>query len=379
MSCFDALVIGGGVVGMSTAYHLVRLGAKTMLIDRRDEGRATDAGAGILAADTYGGDSEDWFNLGIEASAYYPQLIAELEREQDGETGYSRCGKLTLAVSPEEIEPFEQSKRRIFARQQRRAFPASKDLYEISPGDARRLFPPLARVHRALYYDKAARVDGRLLSDALLRAARQGGLHVKRASVDQLLLSGNSVGGVVANGKTFAAAHVAIAGGAWSPSLGAPLGVQIPVAPQRGQIIHLNLPDLDTAAWPIVNAFREHYMVPWPDHRLVVGATRESGVEFKAHTTVAGVREVLDEALRVAPGLEGARMGEIRVGLRPATPDQLPVLGPVPGWKNIFLATGHGASGLQLGPFSGKIIAEIMLDLAPPGKIAAFNIARFIN
>ena len=67
MSCFDALVIGGGVVGMSTAYHLVRLGAKTMLIDRRDEGRATDAGAGILAADTYGGDSEDWFNLGIEA------------------------------------------------------------------------------------------------------------------------------------------------------------------------------------------------------------------------------------------------------------------------------------------------------------------------
>ena len=379
MSSFDALVIGGGVVGMSTAYHLVRLGAKTLLIDRRDAGRATDAGAGILSADTYGGNSEDWFNLGVEASAYYPYLIEELEKEQDGETGYSRCGKLTVAVSTEEIEPFEQSKERIFARQQRRGLPASKDLYELSPDDARRLFPPLAPVHRALYYDNAARVDGRLLTDALLRAATQRGLQVERASVDHLLLNGNAVGGVMVNAETFTAAHVAIAGGAWSPAFGDPLGVQIPVEPQRGQIIHLDVPDLDTADWPIVNAFHDHYMVPWSDHRVVVGATRESGVDFNAHATAAGVSEILDEALRVAPGLGLARIGEIRVGLRPSTPDLLPVLGAIPRWENIFLATGHGASGLQLGPFSGKIIAEMMLDISPQIDIAAFNIARFIN
>ena len=379
MSSFDALVIGGGVVGMSTAYHLVRLGAKTLLIDRWDAGRATDAGAGILSADTYGGNSENWFNLGVEASAYYPYLIEELEKEQDGETGYSRCGKLTVAVSTEEIESFEQSKERIFARQQRRGLPASKDLYELSPDDARRLFPPLTQVHRALYYAKAARVDGRLLTDTLLRAATQRGLQVERGSVNQLLLSGNAVRGVVVNGETFTAAHVAIAGGAWSPALGSPLGVQIPVEPQRGQIIHLDVPDLDTVDWPIVNAFRDHYMVPWSDHRVVVGATRESGVDFKAHTTAAGVSEILAEALRVAPGLGMARIGEIRVGLRPSTPDLLPVLGAVPGWENIFLATGHGASGLQLGPFSGKIIAEMMLDLSPQNEIAAFNITRFTN
>jgi D-amino-acid dehydrogenase len=379
MSSYDAMVVGGGVVGMSTAYHLVCDGARTLLIDRQDVGRATDAGAGILSADTYGGDSEAWFNFGVEASAYYPHLIERLQSEQDGETGYSRCGKLTVAVSADEIGPFEQTRDRIFARQQRRGLPANEDLYELSPGEARRLFPPLAQVHRALYYRKAARVDGRLLTGALQRAAEQRGLTVERASVDQLLLSGNAVAGVIANGKTFEADRVAIAGGAWSRALGDLLDVQIPVEPQRGQIIHLDLPGMDTANWPIVNAFRDHYLVPWSDNRVVAGATRESGAGFNAHTTAAGVHETLSEALRVAPGLGPAQIREIRIGLRPSSADLLPVLGAVPHWENIFLATGHGASGLQLGPFSGKIIAELMLDRLPQTDITAFHITRFAN
>lgn len=381
MSKYDAIVVGGGVVGMSTAYHLVCQGAKTLLLDRRDTGRATDAGAGILAADTYSGDSEDWFHLGIAASAYYPHLIEQLQSEQNGnnETGYALCGKLTVAVSAAEIEPFEQSRDRIFARQQRRGLPAHEDLYELSPDEARKLFPPLAQVHRALYYRKAARVDGRLLANALQRAAEQRGLTVEQLSVDQLLLSGNAVAGVMANGQTFEANRVAIAGGAWSQAFGEVLGVQIPVEPQRGQIIHLDLPDINTANWPIVNAFRDHYMVPWSNHRVVAGATRESGAGFNVHTTAAGVHETLGEALRVAPGLGQAQIREIRIGLRPVSADLLPVLGAVPHWENIYLATGHGASGLQLGPFSGKIIAELMLDQSPQIDITAFHIARFAN
>ena len=379
MSQYDAIVVGGGVVGMSTAYHLVCSGAKTLLIDRRDAGRATDAGAGILSVDTYGGDSEDWFHLGIAASAYYPDLIKQLETAQNGDidTGYAVCGKLTVAISADEVEPYEQSKDRVLARQQRRGVPAAADLYELSSDEARKLFPPLAPVHRALYYRNAARVDGRLLTNTLQVAAQQRGLEVEQTGVDRLLLSGNAVTGVLANGQTHEAKRVAIAGGAWSQAFGATLGVQIPVAPQRGQIIHLDLPDADTANWPIATAFRDHYMVPWADNRVVAGATRESGAGFNAHTTAAGVREVLDEALRVAPGLGPAQIREVRVGLRPVAADLLPVLGPVPPWENIYLATGHGASGLQLGPFSGKIVAELMLDLPPQIDITAFHIARF--
>ena len=130
--------------------------------------------------------------------------------------------------------------------------------------------------------------------------------------------------GVVANGKTFNAGGVVIAGGAWSGVFGEQLGIQIPVEPQRGQIIHLHLPNVDTSNWPIISASRGYYMLAWPGGRVVVGGTRETGSGFKPHTSVAGVHEVLSEALRIAPGLAQAEITEIRVGLRPRAAGSAP-------------------------------------------------------
>ncbi|HEU5016076.1 MAG TPA: FAD-dependent oxidoreductase, partial [Roseiflexaceae bacterium] len=132
-----------------------------------------------------------------------------------------------------------------------------------------------------------------------------------------------------------------------------------------------------TSTWPVITPYHGHYMVAWPDSRVVVGATRETGSGFAPFTSVAGIHEVLSEALRVAPGLRDARLREVRVGLRPATPDGLPVLGHVPGRRNIVLATGHGPTGLQLGPFSGKIAADLMRGRAPEIDISAFDVTRF--
>jgi D-amino-acid dehydrogenase len=117
--------------------------------------------------------------------------------------------------------------------------------------------------------------------------------------------------------------------------------------------------------------------VPWADGRLAVGATRETGSGFAAHPTAAGLIEVLTKALRVAPGLAGAEIREIRVGLRPATRDGLPILGPVPGIPNLLLATGHGSIGLQLGPYSGKVVAGMIAGGAAETEIAPFSLARF--
>ena len=129
--------------------------------------------------------------------------------------------------------------------------------------------------------------------------------------------------------------------------------------------------------WPMVSAFHHHYLVAWPDSRVAAGATRETGSGFAPHTTSAGVREVLDEALRVAPGLAGAEIREIRVGLRPLTSDTLPVLGPVPGVSGVFLVTGHGPTGLTLGPYSAKLVAGQMLGKPPASDLSPFSIARF--
>jgi D-amino-acid dehydrogenase len=374
---FDAAVIGGGLLGTATAYHLVTAGARTLLVDRADAGRATDAGAGILSPETNSRDPDAWFRLAAEAADYYPALIEGLRDEQAGDTGYARCGKLVVAVSDDEIEPFARARRIMLERQQRRGLPKPGDLHEISAEEARELFPPLARVHGAIYSRTAARVDGRLLNRAIRAAAEARGLLIRDGSVERLVREGDAVTGLIVGGETIHADAVAIAGGAWSEAFGKQLGVTIPVAPQRGQIIHLGVPRTDTSRWPMLSAFREQYMVPWADSRVVVGATRETGSGFAPHTTTAGVRSVLDEALRVAPGLASAEIREIRVGLRPLTPDTLPVLGAVPGVDGVFLATGHGPSGLTLGSYSAKVVAAQMLGMAPGTDLSAFSVARF--
>jgi D-amino-acid dehydrogenase len=374
---FDAVVVGGGILGSATAYHLVGAGARTLLVDREDTGRATDAGAGILSPETNSRDPEVWFQLAVEAGAYYPGLIERLRGEQPHDTGYARCGQLVVGVSEDEVQPFARARRLIFDRQRRRGLPGPDDLREVTAAEARELFPALAPVHGAIYSRGAARVDGRLLNRALRAAAEAHGLVVRTGSVERLAIERDAVHGVVVDGATVAAGAVAIAGGAWSETFGAQLGVTIPVAPQRGQIIHLGLPATDTGRWPMISAFHHHYLVAWPDRRVVAGATRETGSGFAPRTTSAGVREVLTEALRVAPGLATAEVREIRVGLRPLAADGLPVLGPVPGVRGVFLVTGHGPSGLTLGPYSGKLVAAQMLGKTPESDLAPFSVARF--
>jgi D-amino-acid dehydrogenase len=374
---FDAAVIGGGLVGSATAYHLVCAGARTLLVDRVDAGRATDAGAGILSPETNSRDPDAWFRLAVQAVEYYPALVERLSAEQGGDTGYAQCGKLVVAVSDDEIEPFARARRIIFDRQRTRGLPKPADLHEVTAAEARDLFPPLAPVHGAIYSRTAARVDGRLLNHALRTAAESRGLVVRHGSVERLVREGDVVTGVVVGGDTVAAGAVAIAGGAWSDAFGRQLGVTIPVAPQRGQIIHLGVPAADTSRWPMVSAFHHHYMVAWPDARVVAGATRETGSGFAREPTAAGVGEVLREALRVAPGLAHAAIRDIRVGLRPLTADTLPVLGTVPGVAGVFLVTGHGPTGLTLGAYSGKVVASQMLGQPPETDLAPFSVARF--
>ncbi len=161
---YDAIVIGGGVVGASAAYHLVCDGAKTLLVDRRDAGRATDAGAGILSPATNTRDPDPWLRLAAFASEYYPQLVDNLQAEQDGDTGFATCGMMLVAVSYDEIESFAIARQHIFNRRDQRGEPAEEDLYEISSDEARRHFPALGDVRGAIFYRDAARVDGRLLS-----------------------------------------------------------------------------------------------------------------------------------------------------------------------------------------------------------------------
>ncbi|UHQ95053.1 FAD-dependent oxidoreductase (plasmid) [Haloterrigena alkaliphila] len=153
-----------------------------------------------------------------------------------------------------------------------------------------------------------------------------------------------------------------IAGGAWSGRFGDQLGIELPITPERGQIVHLRTDAFDdqTNEWPIVNAFGELYAVSWPDGRIAIGATREQDSGFDAYPTVEGVETILSGATRLLPGASDAEFLEVRVGLRPVSSDGRPIIGNVPGVTGAFIATGHGSTGLHLGPCTGLVVSELV-------------------
>ena len=374
---YDVIIVGGGIVGISIAYHLVNQNVTVLLFDRKDRGRATNAGAGILSPETSGSHSKTWVNLAIKAGYYYPQLIDQLKAQQGTSTGYERCGILTVAIDDDEVEQFDRTKDIVFQRKKQRGQPSDEELHLLSSHEAKSLFPCLAPVQKAIYCKNAARVDGRLLTQALQNASEAQGLEILEANVEKLLFQKGQVGGVITKAGAFHANKVVIAGGAWSQAYEDELGLRIPVEPQRGQIMHFSMEGVDTDNWPMVSAFHGHYIVPWPQGHIVIGATRETNSGFNTQPTASGIHEVIHEALRVAPGLAQAELRSVRVGLRPMTKDQLPILSNVPCLDNLYLSTGHGSTGLLFGPYTGKIMSQMILDQYIETDITPFEVERF--
>ena len=370
---YDAIVVGGGIVGASVGYHLAREGVDALLIDRDDPGRATDAGAGIVSVGTSNYEPRAAHRFAVEAARYYPRLVEMLERHVD-DVGFDRPGLLAVARRGEQAA-LHESREVISRNRERTGYPAAEAFAEVDPDEAEAMVPPLTDVRDGYFYRQGGRVDGGTITRALVEAGKANGLETMVASVEELPSSDGSVDGVVVDDEAIPAAAVVVAGGAWSSAFAADLGVEVPIEPQRGQIVHLDT-GRDTAEWPILKWFRDHYLVPWPDGRVSAGATRESGTGFAPHATAAGVREVLDEALGIAPGLADAELVEVRVGLRPLSADGRPILGKAP-LDGAFLATGHGPSGLTLGPFSGKIVADLVLGSEPEVDCSVFAPDRF--
>ena len=375
----DVAIAGGGLVGLSLAYELASRGAGVTVIDAGYPGRATDAGAGILAPDTHPAEEDVWWGMTHGAGEHYPRLLERIQADGVDTTGsgYATCGLLSVVLRESEEGWFAPFAERVMGR-------SSGRVREISPDEAVSLFPPLGRVHRALHYAGAARIDGRGMADALRLAAAARGVSFLSGAVRGVVGApakdgdeGRGAGGRGAEitepdaGSPRRVAHrvvidghpdvhcgaLAVAGGAWSAAMGHWLGCALPISPTKGQIVHLGTTQ-QSGEWPIVQPLLTHYLVPWPGGRVACGGTFEPGAGFSATITAAGIHELLRECLAVAPGLADAEYLHTRVGLRPTSPDDRPVVGPVPGWDNVWVATGHGANGLLLGPYTAALLAE---------------------
>lgn len=362
-------VIGGGIVGASAAYHLARAGVETVLADREDAGHATAAGAGIIAPGSSTRPAAAFYPLAQAAASYYPDLVASLAEIGQTDTRYEVVGELLLARTEEELAALPATAN-LLAERRSAGMPNIGTVTEVDDASARELFPALGPIKGALHVAGAARVDGDFMRRALVGGARHLGAEVRFGDA-ALVVDGSRVTGIRVDGDVIATDAVIVATGAWTNTLLAPLGVSVAVEPQRGQILHLTMPGTDTSRWPIIGGTGEQYMLTFGPDRIVSGATRETGSGFDVRMTLGGAKHIVDHAMSVAPGLARATLTEIRVGLRPLSADGLPYLGPVPGYDGVVLATGHGPSGLMLGPWSGLAAANlavgerVSLDLAP--------------
>ena len=350
------VVIGAGVFGASTAYHLVKAGAEVVIVDAAHAGRATAAGAGIVNPWSTRAENPDGYRLAAGGARYYPDLLGQLAEDGEDDTGYRRGGALSVTADAGELAMMER-----LIRSRQATAPEAGEVSRLSPKAARELFPPLREDLAAVHVSGAARVDGRRMAAALLRAAAKRGA-VRRDGMASVLTVGDRVTGVRADGETIEADAVVVTAGAWAPHLLQPLGIPLAIEPQRGQIVHLQLPGVETGPWPVVLPLSDHYLLTFDGGRVVVGATRETGSGFDYRVTAGGLAKVLQDALGIAPGLATATIVETRIGFRPMPQGMTPVLGLVPGKPGLAIGNGLGPSGLTIGPYAGKLLAQLVLQ-----------------
>ncbi|MER5909427.1 glycine oxidase ThiO [Streptomyces sp. NPDC001982] len=371
----DVLVIGGGIIGLVTAWRAAQRGFATAVVDPEPGGGAAQVAAGMLAAVTelhYG--EQTLLGLNLESARRYRDFAAELTELTGHDLGYRRCGTLAVALDADDRAHL----RELHALQQR----SGLDSEWLSGRDCRRLEPMLAPgVRGGLRVDGDHQIDPRRLSAALVAACERAGVVFHRAWVERLRVVRERAAGVTtADGTELDADQVVLAAGSLSGRLaGVPDEVLPPVRPVKGQVLRLTVPKryapfLSRTVRAVVRG-SQVYLVPRENGELVVGATSEE-LGWDTTVTAGGVYELLRDAHELIPGITELPLTETRAGLRPGSPDNAPLLGPT-GLDGLLLATGHFRNGVLLTPVTGDAMAHVLATGELPEEARPFTPKRF--
>jgi glycine oxidase len=349
---FDVAVAGGGVIGLAVAWRAAQAGADVVVLDAGRDGAAWPVSAGMLAPVAeaeFGHDA--LLALGLESARRWPAFADELAAASGRDPGYRRCGTLVVARDRDEAEALERE----LAYRTERDLPVQR----LLPTEARRREPALAtRLRLALEVPGDHAVDPRVLRAALAEALRRAGGELREGEpVDEL------------DELSALADRAVVATGAWAGPLAG-----VPIRPVKGQILRLRDP-AGPGLLDRVLRLAESYIVPRGDGRYVLGATVEER-GFDLALTAGGVFELLRDAYEVVPGLAELELEEASVGLRPATPDNGPLLGPGPH-EDVVLAAGHYRNGILLAPITADAVAAMLAGDDPPAVAAPFAPDRF--
>jgi glycine oxidase len=350
MGSYDAIVVGGGIIGGAIAFRLAQEKLRVVLLDGQTPGReASWAAAGMLSPAPDSPHSIPLVPLGRASLALYPDFIAELHEITGREVGYRREGTIEVLFSPEA----ERELSTLIALHHGLGLAAEP----LAVEEARRLEPMLGREARATaLLPEEGCLDNRALTAAVLAAAASAGVEILAdTQVTRLITEGARCSGVITGGRSISAGHVVLAAGAFCCRIEG-VAPSVAVRPVRGQMVALH-----HAGAPLRRVLRsDHgYIVPRDDgspQRLVVGSTLEEA-GFDKRVTPRGLDRILSAAQELAPSLAEAEVVESWSGLRPGTPDQLPLLGPGE-LEGLTFATGHYRNGILLAPVTAKLTRE---------------------
>jgi len=368
----DVVIIGGGIIGCAIAYYLRKSGVEVTVVEKGDIGaEASSAAAGLLAPLGSLSGPGPLADLLLASWSIYPTLVPELEQASGVHLAYEQSGSLRVARNPNNIDNLHK---RMNAWQ-----PLGLKMQWLTGDEARQREALLAPdISAAIYAPEEAQVKAPHVVKAFARAATNLGAKLcAYHNVIGMDFHGNKVTRVCTDhGLEIACEHVIVATGAWTRDLERLLDISLPVEPQRGQI--LTLKQLSSPPPPLKHIiFGEAiYLAPKNNGTIVVGATKEE-VGFEKHLTAGGIGWLLSTAVRLLPGLERAAIDQMWAGLRPKTPDNLPILGNAPSLENVILAVGHGSIGIMLSAITGKSITELVTTGHVPEIIAPFSVERF--
>lgn len=363
---YDVVVVGGGAIGLCCAWRLAQAGAETVVLDCADPpAGAIRVAAGMLApiGELAFGEPE-LLRMTIAAAELYPDFIAELEAASGLGSGYARHGALHVALDRDEAAEL----RRIHDLQRSLGLGAEW----LPPRRCRELEPGLTpSFNGGVHAPDEAAVDPRRMTAALLAALAEQGVEVRTntAVAEALIDDGRLCGVRTSAGDVLRAESTVLATGAWAGAESwLPAEARPPVRPVKGQILELRASGGEAPCERIVASERV-YLVPRPDGRLIVGATTEER-GFDATVTAGGVHELLREAYRLLPDVAEMELVESMAGLRPGTPDNLPLIGHGT-LDGLVLACGHYRNGILLAPITGEAVSGVVSRRPLPAALAA--------
>jgi glycine oxidase len=366
---YDAIFVGGGVIGLACAWRAAELGARVCVLERdRPAAGATGVAAGMLApvGEASWGE-ERLLALNFASLSRWPGFAGQLEEEAESETGFAQRGALHVALDRDEAE---ELRRRYELHRS-----LGLDSEWLSGRQCRKMEPGLATgVRGGAHVPGEASVDPRKVVAALLTALDRRGVEVHSGAEVVAAERRDGAWRVgTAAGCTFAAERLVLAAGSWSgQARWLPAGAP-PVRPVKGEILTLRGSADQPACGEIVSGERV-YLVPRADGRLIVGATVEER-GFDTVVTAGGVLELLREAYRVIPEIAETELLEAKAGLRPGSPDNAPLIGEA--GDGLLVATGHFRNGMLQAPVTADCIAALLAGEAAPVDLGPFSPERF--